>query len=366
MQSRQDAQNSVRKDVVQVKSKKLRLVRNLVILIFSLIFLVGGGACLYTDQLLNKIKFSPDSGSSQAGPQIQFHTGSDNAANAKAGIIGGLYRDDAIINVLLLGADDYQQNDTGRSDSMMLVSVDTRHKKLKITSFMRDMYVPIPGIGSTKLCHAYSLGGGDAKGARKVVSTLESNFGVDIDRYAIIHISAFPKIIDRLGGVEIALTDEKNSDGISEAGLINAYSGDSRQVHTGVNNLSGLQALYYSRIREIGNDQGRTERQRKVFSSLVDKLKKSSIGDLNAALADVLSLVSTNMTKNEVVSMAANSLTYLHYPVAQHRVPTEGEYWDVKDSEGNWKWLGIDTEKCRSSFTKFIFENDIPTGNYPG
>ena len=73
-------------------------------------------------------------------------------------LLGGLYHDDAITNILLLGVDDYQANDVGRSDSMMMVSIDTRHKKLKLTSFMRDLYVAIPYHGSNKLNAAYPLG----------------------------------------------------------------------------------------------------------------------------------------------------------------------------------------------------------------
>ena len=268
----------------------------------------------------------------------------------------------------MLGTDDYQDNDVGRSDSMMLVSVDTRHNKLKITSFMRDMYLAIPGIGSYKLNEAYSRAGGRIDGAKKVVSTIEANFGVDIDRFVIVDFSAFPKIIDRLGGVQVQLSNEKNADGFTEAGLINAYSGETKQqAKPGVvNNLTGLQARYYARIREIGNDQERTERQRKVFYSLVSKLKTSNVMTLNSMLVDVLPLVTTNMTKNEVLSMAANSLTYLNYPVSQHRVPEEGEYWDVRDANGDWKWLGVDLEKCRKSFAEFLFEKDIPSGNYSG
>lgn len=347
-----------------MKSKKLMLLRNIIILVFSLIFLVGGCTCLYTDQLLNKIKYAPDTGSSQAGLGLQFNAGTDSSGNtnAKAGVIGGLYRDDAIINILMLGTDDYQKDDVGRSDSMLLVSIDTRHKELKITSFMRDLYVAIPGIGSNKLNAAYSLAGGREKGARKVVSTLEANFGVNIDRYILVDFSAFPKIIDRLGGVDITLTNETNSDGITEAGLINAYSGDSKKVHAGLNNLDGLQARYYTRIREIGNDFERTERQRKVFTSLANKLKTASLPTIYGILADTLNDVTTNMTKDEVVSLASNSLTYLHYPIIQHRVPQDGEYTPKTLDVG--ACLVPDLTKCRNSFTKFIFENNIPTGTY--
>lgn len=346
-----------------MKNRKLLLLRNIIILVLSLMFLVGGGACIYTDQLLNKINYVlPDESNSGTGTLFQTTSEASGTANAKAGLVGGLYHDDAITNILMLGTDDYQKDDVGRSDSMMLVSVDTRHKKLKITSFMRDMYVAIPGLGSNKLNAAYSLAGAKEKGAKKVVSTLEANFGIDIDRFVIVDFSAFPKIIDRLGGVEITLSTETNSLGQTEAGLINAYSGDRHLVRAGKQNLSGLQARYYSRIRAIGDDYARTERQRKVFTSLVSKLKTSNLPTLTGALADTLPLVTTNMQKNEIVGMATNSLTYLNYPVVQNRVPGDGQFKSESLDVGDC--LVPDLTACRQSLAKFIYENDIPKGSY--
>jgi LCP family protein required for cell wall assembly len=340
-----------------VKNHKLLLLRNIIILVLSLLFLVGGGTCVYTDQLLGKINYvAPDSGTGEkTGDIFQDGNASSGTADAKAGLVGGLYHDDAVTNILLLGTDDYQSSDVGRSDSMMLISVDTRHRKLKITSFMRDMYLAIPGLGSNKLTNAYSLGGGKVKGAKKIVSTLEANFGVDIDRFAIVDFSAFPKIIDRLGGVTITLT-------AGEAALVNRYSGDSHKVRAGSQNLNGLQARYYSRIRDIGNDYERTLRQRKVFTSLVGKMKASSLPAIYGVLGDTLNLVTTNLQKNEIVSMASNSLTYLNYPVSQNRVPADGEFQVLGLDVGDC--LVPDLDACRQSLAKFIYENDIPQGSY--
>ena len=346
------------------------LIRNIVILALSLVFLVGGGICLYADHLLSGIHFvSAESGESQAKTGALFEpAASSGAESAKAGLVGGLCHDDAVTNVLLLGADTYQKNDAGRSDSMMLVSIDSRHKKLKVTSFMRDMYLAAPGLGSYKLTEAFSRGGGRDKGARKVVATIESNFGVDIDRFAIVDYKMFPQIIDRLGGVEIELTNETNANGITEAGLINAYSGETGQrAHVGKNVLTGKQARYYSRIRDIGNDQERTARQRKVFASLVTKLKTSNLVSINSILVDTMPLLTTNMKKDEVVSLAAHSLTYLNYSVSEHRVPADGEY---KDGHVYVKGTGVEDVIipslgiCKETLLKFIYESDIPTGVY--
>jgi LCP family protein required for cell wall assembly len=352
---------------------KKGLVRNILILVFSILFLVAGGGCIYVDSMIGSIHFVTAADPAESGSDENIFddaasaaasAASGGTAAAKAGIVNGLYHDDAVMNILLLGTDDYQENDTGRSDSMMLVSIDTRHKKLKITSFMRDSLVEIPGIGQWKLTEAFSRGGGGTDGARKVVATIESNFGIDIDRFATVDFSAFPTIIDRLGGVEIELLDERDSEGRTEADLINQLSGDPGEVHTGWNNLSGLQARYYSRIRDIGNDFERTERQRKVFSAAIDKLKASNAWTIRSVLADVLPLVTTNMTPDEVISLAANAMTYVNYPLSQYRVPPDGEWYiyDKDDAKGNcvaFKDLAV----TKKNLAAFLYEDDLPTGD---
>lgn len=346
----------------QAKSKN---IRNYVVLFFSIIFLLTGIFCVYADRMLSKINFIPDElpGSStvsriQTGSLFSPGITSGGASSAKSGILGGLYHDDAITNILLLGVDDYQVSDPGRSDTMMLVSVDTRHKKLKLTSFMRDMYVAIPGHSSNKLNTAYHFAGGGSEGAKLTVRTIEANFGTDIDRYVIISNSAFDQIVDRLGGVTMTIT-------AGEADLINRYSGDPRRnLKAGTFNLSGKQAHYYSRIRAIGDDFERTERQRKVFSSLADKFKTAGITTIYSALSDTLHLVTTNMTKNEVLSMAGNSLTYLNYPISQCRIPADGEYYSANLSVGDS--LVPDLNACKKRVANFIYESDLPTKLYEG
>lgn len=340
------------------RSKKI-IVRNFAVLILSLVLLIAGVGCVYADQLLGNINFIPDSATpSKVKTGTLFEpTKSGGPVSAKSGVIGGLYHDDAITNILLLGVDDYQQNDTGRSDSMLMVSIDTRHKKLKLTSFMRDLYVAIPGHSSNKLNAAYHFAGGGAEGAKLAVKTIEANFGTDIDRYVIVSNSAFNDIIDKLGGVTMTLT-------AGEAKLVNQYSGDSRRnLSAGTFVLSGKQAHYYSRIRVIGDDFERTERQRKIFTSIVDKFKSSDIGTIYRVLSQTLHLVTTNMTKDEVVGMAGNSLTYLNYPISQNRIPGDNDYQSETIS-GAGMVLVPNLETCGKSVANFIFESDLPTKSY--
>ena len=175
---------------------------------------------------------------------------------------------------------------------------------------------------------------------------------MDIDRFVLIDNSAFDQIIDNLGGVEITLT-------AAEARLINQYSGDpSRNLTEGTHNLTGKQAHYYSRIRAIGDDFERTQRQRNVLTSLVNKFKNSNIGTINKALYDCLGLVQTNMTKDEVFFLAANALTYMNYSMEEHRVPGDDEYYATRVDVGSV--LVPYREQCSESLVEFIFEGDVP------
>lgn len=342
---------------------KGHLAIRIVSVVLGVLLVFSGVVCLYADRILGQINYAGQDTAShvQTGELFGGVTGKSNGVSgAKAGLVGGLYHDDAINNILLLGVDDYQKNDIGRSDSMMLVSVDSRHNKLKLTSFMRDMYVAIPGFKSNRINTAYSDGGGGAEGAKVLVNTLEANFGTDIDRYVIINNAAFDKIIDKLGGVSITLT-------AGEAKLVNQNSKDPRRNLTaGTFNLSGKQAHYYSRIRAIGDDFGRTERQRKVFSSIVSKLKSSNIATIYSTLYEVLPLVTTNMTKNEILGMAGNSLTYLNFPISQNRIPGDAEYQSERVTIGGSPAdvLVPDLPKCSQSVAKFIYESDLPDKQY--
>lgn len=324
---------------------KKAVLLNVAILVISLVLVTVGGTLVYADHLLGRIQFEQDPAESSAGTNsgvTSFEGMSDSQY-----VVNGLYHDDKILNVLLMGVDDYQANDKGRSDSMLMVSLDRRHEKLKMTSFMRDMYVSIPGYHANKLNVAYSLGG-----PTLTVQTIENGFGVDIDRYVLISNDAFNKIIDRMGGVTVDITN-------AEARLINTYSGEpsSKRLTSGLQHMTGRQAHYYSRIRDIGSDYERTLRQRKVMQSIIDEFKSSDLGTINGILYDVLPLVTTNMTKNEILSLAANSLTYLNYPTSQERIPVDGTVTD-ENIPGVGSSLVVDFKANHKHLVEFLYEEN--------
>jgi len=325
---------------------KRAVILNVAILVVSLVLITVGGTLVYADHLLGRIQFETDPVQSST-PDNSGVTSFDNMGNSKY-VVNGLYHDDKILNVLLMGVDDYQANDKGRSDSMLMVSLDRRHEKLKMTSFMRDMYVSIPGHQANKLTVAYSIGG-----PALTVQTIENGFGVDIDRYVLISNDSFNKIIDRLGGVTVEISS-------AEARLINTYSGESssKRLTGGLQHMTGRQAHYYSRIRDIGNDYERTLRQRKVLQAIIDEFKTSDLGTINGILYDVLPLVTTNMTKNEILSLATNSLTYLNYPTSQNRIPVDGTF-DDQSIPGVGSSLVVNFQKNHEKLVEFIYEENL-------
>ena len=160
-----------------------------------------------------------------------------------------------VSNVLLIGTDSRDlSQERGRSDSMILASINKKTRELTLTSFLRDSYVYIDDeYGYGKLNAAYSYGG-----AGLLMDTIESNYGVRIDDYILISFAACANVIDAVGGVKLDLTDEE-ADAVNEILIseVNELMGDDRNDDLldcgGEQKLDGKQALSYSRIRYVGN-----------------------------------------------------------------------------------------------------------------
>ncbi|MFW5677495.1 MAG: LCP family protein, partial [Acetivibrio ethanolgignens] len=127
-----------------------------------------------------------------------------SAINLSEAVAGeeNLTSDDKIVNILLVGADKRESwSESGRSDTVMIATLDMKHKQLKLTSLMRDMWVEIPGHGTHKFNAAYSYGG-----VSLLYQTIAANFGLKLDGYAVVDFKAFQEVIDAMDGVEIELT----------------------------------------------------------------------------------------------------------------------------------------------------------------
>lgn len=350
-----------RHNAKRIKNKKVRTKRYFLAslsLIFAIIFIVAGSGFVYAGNLLNQYNYIP------IGTDIE----GNNNADGKSGTmslqknykdptqIDGLYHDDAVINILIIGTDEFHGGG-GRSDSMMLLSIDRRHKKLKLTSFMRDLYLQLTdGWAPNRINAAYTLGGADC-----LIRTIESNFSVDIDKYVLVDYTDLDSIIDLLGGVEIELS-------AAEANQINIYSEEySTYATSGLNNLSGKQARYYMRIRDVAGDDGygdfsRTSRQRKVFSNLLNKFKSSSFLTITKLASQIVPEVTTNLSQEEITTLISSILTYMNYDFHQSRVPADGMYYDdyVVISGYDSAVLIPDLELNTAYVNNFIYEDSFP------
>lgn len=192
------------------------------------------------------------------------------------------------VRILLVGQDRRSGETRQRSDSMILCCIDTKHSQVSLISFLRDTYVPIPGYRPNRLNAAYQWGGFPL-----LKNTLADNFGVNVDACIEVDFSGFQKAIDTLGGVSLSLTAQ-------EAKYMNNMYG--WNLSSGSQKLTGAQALAYSRIRAIGNDYGRAQRQRKVLISLLEQVKHSGIMDILAITRQLLPLITTDMTDGQILS----------------------------------------------------------------
>ncbi len=218
-----------------------------------------------------------------------------------------------VYNILLIGTDTRGDGFTGRSDAMMILSVNRRTKKIHLVSLTRGMYVAIDGHDRSMLNNAYSWGG-----ARLLLQTIRDNLRVAIDDYVVINFNGFKQAVDLVGGVSIDLTQAEVDY------LYLAFPDGSFQV--GSNRLQGAEALCYARIRKIDSDYKRTGRQRRVMVSLISQMEKLSATKLDALVRKLLPLVKTNLSGSRMVSLAVNALAFKSYPVRQLMLPISGTF----------------------------------------
>lgn len=222
-----------------------------------------------------------------------------------------------ILNILLIGQDRRENETVSRADSILLCSFHKKTGKLTMTSFLRDLYLPIPGRGSDRINAAYAYGG-----SALLKKTLTENFDIPIDGAIEVDFSQFAGIIDTLGGVEIQLRQD-------EAQVINRETGST--LTEGLHLLTGAQTLSYSRIRKLDSDGdfSRTDRQRKVVSAIVSAYRDASVPTLLVLLRQILPMLSTDMTESRLLLLAMEVFPALpDLNLASQSIPAPGTYTD--------------------------------------
>jgi LCP family protein required for cell wall assembly len=232
---------------------------------------------------------------------------------------------DDVYNILLLGSDTRVSGEVGRSDAMILVSINQKTETIYLTSFLRDSYVYIPGYGNTRLNHSFAYGG-----PALVEETLETNFKIHIDRYVAVDFYSFMDVVDTLGGVWIDVTEDEQKVTNQYIWSMNKLMGEEWSNDylwtNGWMKLNGKQALCYARNRYTGNDYERTQRQRTIISQIINGAKESSPSTLVDLAQVILPQVTTDMTKSELLSYCANIAAYVNYDIVQQQIPVDGSY----------------------------------------
>ena len=222
-----------------------------------------------------------------------------------------------VVNILLIGQDARPGEPRSRSDTMMMVTFNKEQKTITMTSFLRDLYVQIPGYADNKLNVPYLLGGMEL-----LNDTLEQNFGVQVDGNVELSFDSFAEVIDLLGGLDMELRED-------EADYINMDL-NRYELEGGMQHLDGEQALIYARIRKLDpdGDFSRTNRQRKVISTLIEKFRNTKLTTLMGLLDDVLPMITTDMSNSEILDLAKDLFPMLaDCTIVSQRVPADGSYY---------------------------------------
>ena len=264
--------------------------------------------------------------------------------------------DSDIENVLLIGSDRRSMSEEGRSDAMMMLTIDRKHKKIKMTSFLRDLYIKIPGKYGTKLNSAYSVGGVDL-----LKKTLTANLGINVDKYIIIDFKAFKTVVNKIGklngkgGIKMTVTSAEARYMCSHEkyGLFPRYS-----KGKGTYYMNGAEALNYARIRKIDSDFGRTKRQRKVLTEIMTELKDVGKMDLLSIAYSCLEYVTTDFSKGELVGLVTEAAEIANYETKQISIPIKGSYSVQKMNNGN-EALAANLSVNSDKLIKFIYDDDM-------
>lgn len=246
----------------------------------------------------------------------------------------GMELSEQMFNIMLVGTDTRSNDFEGRTDSMILISINPDTNKIILCSFLRDLYVNIPGYGGDRLNAAYVYGG-----TSLLAETFYYNFGIEIDKFVVINFWQAIDLLDDLGGTEIAITAE-------EIEVMNYYLSEQNRIlekpegtdyltanDAGTRLLNGNQALAFARIRYIGTDFARTSRQRQIITICIEKLKQMSILEINDLLEKYLPRIQTNLTEGEVMTLLFMALQINDYNIESMVIPMDYT-WDFAQIDG--------------------------------
>ena len=253
------------------------------------------------------------------------------------------------LNILLLGTDARGNTKYLRTDTMIVLSVNTKTSEIKLASVMRDIWVQIPGYGGQKLNAACVYGGPEL-----TIRIINEYFGLNIEKYALVNMQCLVEVVDALGGVELDVTaDESKAIRQLNASSVGAKDGSGKYISDVVPSgknvlLNGKQVLAYSRIRKSDSDYARTSRQRNVLVAIAKKMQGVNVLRLTGIVTTMLQYVETNLSFDEIMNIAGVCMKADLGKLAEFRIPADGTFdagmygntWCIKpDFEANAKAL---------------------------
>lgn len=230
-------------------------------------------------------------------------------------------------NFLIVGVDTREmENIYTNADAILVLSINQKTKKIKLTSFQRDLFIYVPWKESFHKLNSVMFGGPEA-----MMQVLNYNYKLNLSKYVVVNFEAVTQIVDLLGGVEVDVPEQK--------GLVehwNLFIEDSNRLiegtpsplvtRTGLQTLNGRQALAYARIRLIDTDFVRMQRQQAVLKSLFSKLKKSNLFDMVKVVKTAMGYVTTNLSSMEIAGLATSVLPKLNENLETLSVPLANYY----------------------------------------
>ena len=250
-----------------------------------------------------------------------------------------------MINIMLIGQDRRPGEERARSDSMILVTINEEKNTIQLTSFMRDLYVQIPGYMDNRLNAAYRYGGTDLMN-----DTFKVNFGLEIDGNVMVDFDEFTEIIEILGGVTLDISS-------AEAKYMNSASDN--HFKAGTNYFNAEDALSFTRMRyAAGGDYGRTDRQRRVIIAIAESFRDADLVTIFNVIDQVLPHIVTNLTDAQIIEYATKGLTILGNGGTMDtlRIPQDDAHYNA-----NIRGMAVlvpNLEACREDLREFIYENE--------
>ncbi|WP_099204900.1 LCP family protein [Scatolibacter rhodanostii] len=323
------------------KSAGRKAIEIILAVIFSLLIVLGAGLIYVSTYLLGDL-----------------NTTSLTKDPAELGIASDVISDNSIKNIALFGVDSRGNSFTGNSDAIIIMSVDMKHNKIKLTSVLRDSYVPIEGNGSYKINAAYSWGGYEL-----AIKTLNQNYNMDIMDYVTVNFGRLAELIDAVGGVDVEIREDEisymndNLRGLAIEQPELGIDSDDEVTEAGLLHLSGHQAVAYSRIRYLDSDFGRVGRQQNVLEAMFQRVMTMSKAEYPSMIKQMMPLCETSLDPGDVLPLAQVALS--GFTMERMTIPNEITGYDDPYID-DMSVILYDLEDASHLIDAFIYEQDSP------